>query len=203
MRPLVFATLFLLTLPAEASTSVEQLHAFLDAARTLRAEFEQHVTDADGVQIQESSGTVYIERPGKFRWEYRDAGGQLIVSDGQRLWVYDRDLEQISVRPLQPALGSTPAVVLSGARPIDEVFTLQDDGRRDGVDWVRLRPREADSSFDELLLGLKGGQLQRMDIHDSFGQRTELLLRDVQVNIPLAPGLFEFIPPPGVDVVGE
>jgi outer membrane lipoprotein carrier protein len=203
VRPLVFATLFLFALPAEALTSVEQLHAFLDAARTLRAEFEQRVTDADGVRIQESSGTVYIERPGKFRWEYRDAGGQLIVSDGQRLWVYDRDLEQISVRPLQPALGNTPAVVLSGARPIDEVFTLHDDGRRDGLDWVRLRPREEDSSFDELLLGLKGGQLQRMDIHDSFGQRTELLLRDVQVNIPLAPGLFEFTPPPGVDVVGE
>lgn len=203
MRPLVCATLFLFTLPAEASTSVEQLHSFLDRAHTVRAEFEQRVTDADGVQIQESSGTVYIERPGKFRWEYRDAGGQLIVSDGRRLWVYDQDLEQISVRPLQPALGNTPAVVLSGARPIDEVFTLQDAGRHDGLDWVRLRPREQDSSFDELLLGLKGGELQRMDLSDNFGQQTELSLRDVQVNVPLAPGLFQFTPPPGVDVVGE
>lgn len=190
-----------LAVPARADDPLARLEALLAATRTWEAQFEQTVFDESGRPTQDSRGTVYLYRPDRFRWDYRAPSPQVIVADGTRIWVYDEELEQVTVRPMDQALGNTPALLLMNRGDIEEVFTATTVGRRDGLDWVELAPRAESAAFERLRLGLDPNQIRVMEMTDSFGQTTELRFSDARTNVELDPALFRFTPPPGVDVI--
>ncbi len=186
-----------------ADTATERLETFLAQVRSLRAGFQQTLYDESFRPLEESSGVMYLQRPDRFRWDYTEPYRQLIVSDGSKVWIYDVDLDQVTVRALSAAVGTTPASLLSSARPIEESFSVQDLGEEGGLAWVELRPLAEDVSFARVRLGFDRRGLRRMELLDSFGQTTVLEFHDVVRNPDLDPDLFHFEPPEGVDVVGD
>lgn len=199
-----FALLFGLSvwLSAAAGEGTERLNEFYREVRSLQAHFDQVVFDEAGEVVQESGGEVALQRPDRFRWDYRRPYRQLIVGDGQRVWIYDPELQQVTVKPLDGAGGNTPSLVLSGTRPLEESFQIREAGRRDGLAWVELVPREAEADFQAVRIGF-GEELEVMELTDNFGQVTRIRFRDLKRNPALDPALFEFTVPAGVDVVRE
>jgi outer membrane lipoprotein carrier protein len=198
------AVLLCSTAPAvHAGLGTDNLNAFFDGLEGLRGSFEQALLDADGATVQVSEGTLVLHRPGKFRWDYRAPYEQVIVADGRNLWFYDTELEQVTVKPLGDAIGGTPAMLLSGARPLNEEFSVSELGSRGGLAWVELTPKLQQSNFERVRLGFEGRSLDTMEVEDAFGQVTRIRFMDLQRNPPIDPRVFIFVPPPGVDVVGE
>lgn len=195
--------LCLCAVQALASGGRERLDAFFDDVKTVRADFRQTVLDASFTTVQETSGQMVIARPDRFRWDYRAPYEQLIVGDGERLWLYDVDLEQVTVKRMDAALGNTPALLLSGDKPLDVNFTISELGARDGYEWVELRPFSEDSTFTSMMLGFDEQNLRIMELVDSFGQTTRLEFSNVVRNPVVDAQTFVFVPPEGVDVVGE
>ncbi len=191
-----------LTCPAAAS-GVDQLKAFLGGAKTGKTTFRQVVSGNAGRSPQESSGTFAFARPGKFRWSYEKPHPQVIVGDGEKLWIYDPDLNQVIVRKLDRALGSTPAALLAGDDALDKNFELRDGGKSGDVEFVDAKPLAADSGFASVRIGLKDNVPRTMELHDSFGQVTQLSFGSFERNAAVDAALFRFVPPPGADVVGE
>ncbi len=187
--------------PALARSAAERLAHFSSEVRTLDAQFTQLVLSEDGEQVAESKGHVQLMRPGRFRWEYQQPAGQLILADGQRLWIYDEELEQATVKSLKDALGAAPIALLIGERPLGEQFKIQATGARDGLEWVQLAPRVQDIEFNRIRLGLDNGGIRRMILHDQFGQTTVIRLEDVRTNVEIDPARFQFEPPAGTDVI--
>jgi outer membrane lipoprotein carrier protein len=146
---------------------------------------------------------MMISRPGKFRWQIEKPYEQLLVGDGDKVWIYDPDLRQVTVKKFDAALGSTPAALLVGGNTLDRNFTLREAGEREGLEWLEATPKGGDSGFEKLQLGFAGNELKAMDLFDSFGQTTSLLFARIERNGPIAPTLFRFTPPAGVDVIGE
>jgi len=203
-RWLLFGVLLMVATPALAGKATERLDAFFAEKGALRAEFVQTVEGAAFAQPEESRGVLIMQRPGKFRWDYRQPYQQQIVADGKRLWVYDVDLEQVMVKPMDEALGDTPALLLSGGGSIAERFTAAELGDQgDGLAWVTLTPKQADTGFSELRLGFGKRDLERMELRDNFGQITRLAFSKMERNVRVPPETFRFTPPEGVDVVGE
>lgn len=198
-----FAVACLLLAPLANADAIDKLHRFLDSTRTVRADFAQTVVARNGRQGQVSSGVMIISRPGKFRWQIDKPYAQLLVGDGEKIWIHDPDLRQVTVRKAGAALGGTPAALLAGDSRIDKDFTLREAGERDGLDWVEAIPRTPDSGFAKVLLGFSGNDLRAMELLDSLGQTTSLLFTHLERNPRLAPALFRFTPPANVDVVGE
>ena len=186
-------------LPAAAADPVADWFSGLDS---IQADFTQTVVDSAGEKVQDSQGRVWIQRPGRFRWDYRTPYRQLIVSDGKQLWTYDADLEQATVKDLDSALSSTPAMLLSGYRPLSEVMTWEPDGTTDGMTWFRLHPRKRDTSVDSVRIGFRGPQLDTIEVLDGFGNHTHIRFTDVQRNKKLDDGLFHLKLPPGTDIIG-
>jgi len=198
------ALLFICCLPqVQANLPELQLQAFFDGLKTLTAEFEQRVNDADGALIQQSQGHLWLQRPGRFRWDYQQPYHQLIVGDGKQVWVYDEDLEQVTVRAIDATMGQTPALLLSSDKPILESFVVTALGDRDGVSWLQLLPHGKDAAFDELRLGLVSGGLRFMELRDGLGHITLLSFSNVKRNDPIDSARFVFVPPVGVDVVRD
>lgn len=191
-----------LALAAEPS-AIDSLKRFFAEADRYTARFEQVVLDEVGEPIQESRGRLWIERPDKFRWNYETPYEQQIVSDGERLWVYDEDLRQVTVRPLEGGLLDTPAVLLAGRGRLEDRFRIRESDVRNGLAWVTLTPKRRDSGFESVRIGFERGRLRMLEIMDSLGQTTRYTLRNGVENPRIAAGRFEFTPPPGVDVVGE
>ena len=187
------------TLPAWADTPSD----FFDGLHALQADFTQSVFDETGQELERSSGQMYMQRPGKFRWEYREPYSQLIVADGERVWLYDRDLEQITVRRIGVALSSAPLAMLGDEVPLATAFTITALGQRDGLDWFRLQPKQQDSEVTFIRLGFKGSVLHTIEAEDSLRRLTRLELSQTQRDPKLAADLFTFTPPPGVDVIGD
>lgn len=183
--------------------AAERVDRYLSRLTTLRAGFEQEVLDATGAVREQASGTLAIAKPGRFRWDYREPSEQLLVSDGRTLWLYDAELEQVTVRKADQALSATPASLLSGQGKASESFEVADAGRAEGVEWALLTPRLGDTDFREVRLGFRDGGLERMELVDRLGQTTRIRFTKVEINPVLADGLFDFRPPPGVDVVGS
>ena len=183
--------------------AVDKLHRFLETTKTLRADFAQLVVAKNGKKPQPSSGVMMISRPGKFRWQINKPYAQLLVGDGQKVWIYDEDLRQVSVKKFDAALGSTPAALLVGGDSLDKNFTLREAGEHDGLEWLEAIPKGTDSGFEKLQLGFAGNDLKAMELSDNFGQTTSLLFARIERNPQLAPALFHFTPPAGVDVIGE
>lgn len=192
----------LLSLPAQAA-GIERFQAWLSSTRSARADFEQHVFDRQKKRVQSSRGSFAFERPGRFRWAVAAPAKQLIVGDGERVWIFDEELEQVTVRRLAKALGSTPAALLAGSAEVTQAFELAEMGLRDGLEWIEARPRERDAGFERIRLGLSAAGLQAMELLDHFGQTTQLRFANLQRNPALDPGTFRFTPPPGVDVLRE
>ncbi|MGQ0658323.1 MAG: outer membrane lipoprotein chaperone LolA [Chromatiales bacterium] len=185
---------------AEAGTAREALDAYLADFRTLQAQFEQIVINENGKTLETSQGRVYLQRPGKFHWDYEQPYVQAIIGDGEKIWIYDQDLEQVTIRPMQNALGSTPSVILGSDTRINEKFEVREDGEKDGASWLTLLPRDAKNEYARVRLGFEGKDLRWMELFDNFGQTTRLHFSGEQRNVPIDPALFTFIPPPGVDV---
>lgn len=204
---LLAVALMLPALPAAAAAdgdSLVRVEAWLKSVKTLSADFVQVVRNRDGQISSRVTGTLSLSRPDRFRWDYRDPYVQVIVADGRKLWLYDADLEQVTVRPLEAGLGSTPAMLLSGAGSVGESFSAGPVERDGDWTWCRLVPRQHGSDFESVSLGFNDrGGLVAMQLLDKLGQSTELNFSDVAVNQKLDPALFRFSPPKGADVIGD
>jgi outer membrane lipoprotein carrier protein len=200
----IIALLFsgLLAFPAHAGP-IEKLHAFIEQTRSARATFTQTVADSSGQITQQASGTVQFQRPGRFRWTYSKPYEQLIVGDGEKLWIYDKDLNQVTQRKLDKALGSSPAALLAGADDIEKYFSLNALGKKGKLDWLEVRPYNEDSLFDKVRLGFNRNTLEVMELYDHFGQKTTIKLSRLERN-PVTPAdTYTFTIPDGVDVVTD
>jgi outer membrane lipoprotein carrier protein len=198
----VAAALAILVAPAHAG-GLDRLSQFMTGTQSATAEFEQRIHARDGKVVQASRGTLALARPGKFRWTYLKPYPQVIVGDGARIWIYDEDLRQVTVRKLDQALGATPAALLAGSNDALKAFVLKDDGAKDGLEWVEATPREKESSFERIRMGFGFSGLERMQLTDTFGQTTDLRFTAFQRNARIDPAQFRFVPPPGADVIGD
>lgn len=184
--------------------SIERLKSFMEGSRSAQAEFSQTVMDKNGKKLQSAAGTMQFVRPGKFRWVYQKPYEQIIVGDGAKFWLYDVDLNQVSVKKLDAALGSSPAALLAGNNEIERSFSLKDVGNQAGLDWVEAKPKSRETNFEVILLGFDAqGELAAMELHDNFGHATVLRFSNLKRNPSLAPSLFRFTPPKGADVLGD
>ncbi len=192
-----------LTQVVQAQTPLDK---YLEQLKTLRTEFSQVVTDGSGRQVQQASGKLVIVRPGRFRWELMPAGAnesaQLMISDGKNLWFYDRDLEQVSVKPASAALTATPAGLLSGEGDVRQWFTVAAAGKRDGLDWVKVVPKQGDADIREAQLAFDKQELRRMILKDKLGQTVRLDFLTSERNPAVPDAEVEFSPPAGADVIG-
>ena len=202
MRALLLAALLSSVASVEAS-GLDALRSFIAATASAQGEFVQKVYDRKHKLTQEASGTLAFSRPGKFRWTYAKPYAQLIVGDGAKVWIYDADLNQVTVRPLDGALGSTPAALLAGSNEIERAFKLSDQGEKGGLEWVEARPREKESNFESIRMGFGFSGLEVMELADTFGQTTILKFTALRRNPKLDMALFKFVPPKGADVIGE
>ena len=197
------ALLALLAAASAQASSLERFERYLNTTHSARADFEQKVFDARQALVQTATGHFAFERPGRFRWVYVTPMHQLIVGDGVRVWIYDEDLAQVTVRRLASALGSTPAALISGSTDVTQAFEFSELGLRDGLEWLEAKPRDAESGFDRIRLGMSAVGVEAMELVDHFGQTTRLRFSNVERNPTLDPGRFRFTPPPGTDVLGE
>jgi len=196
------AVLALVSAPSLAQTGRQQLDNFLAQLSGYQAEFKQRLFDENLRLIETAEGTVYLQRPGRMRWEYRSPLPQIIVADGSRLWIYDPELAQVTVRNQAEGLGATPASLLSSEEPVEARFTLRDLGKRDdGSSWVALTPKIIEPTFRDIRLGFKDNTLTAMEFRDNLDQTTRLVFSNRRRNPKFAAGLFQFQPPEGVDVI--
>ncbi|MGH8267401.1 MAG: LolA family protein, partial [Steroidobacteraceae bacterium] len=188
----------------------------------LRANFLQTLADPQGHEIDRATGTIVVQRPGKFRWEIHpqssagDAGGsgsgpagaapsgagQLMVCDGRNLWFFDRDLEQVTVKPVDAALSATPAMLLSGAVDVRKNFAISPAGERQGLTWVLVEPHGTEADFRRALFGFDHGELKRMILEDKLDQTATVTFEKLERNGPVSPAEVSFTPPAGADVIG-
>ena len=202
MKHLILALALALPLLAHAG-GVDRLKAFVAGAKTAEADFTQTVADKNGRVTQQASGRMAFARPGKFRWDYAKPYEQVIVGDGVKLWLYDADLEQVTVKTLGDVIAGTPAALLAGDNAIEKYFALKNAVAADGLEWLEATPRNKDTSFERIRMGFKGDVLVQMELFDFFGQRTTLRLSRLVRNPSIPASRFSFIPPKGADIIGE
>ena len=199
----IFAALMLVGLATANAGGLEQLKSFHASAKSGKVTFRQVVVGRGQQGARESAGTFAFQRPGKFRWTYATPFEQLIVGDGEKLWVYDRDLNQVIVRKLDLALGSTPAALLAGDSALEQNFDLVDAGKGEGLEYVEARPRSPDTGFERVRIGFANNLPRAMELKDSLGNVTTLKFETFDRNPVQDANLFRFTPPPGADIVGE
>ena len=194
----------LMAVPGFASASaLEQFKTFVNSTKAAKGEFTQRqVKTMDGAAkvANTSSGTFLFARPGKFIWTYQKPYEQLLQADGEKLYIYDKDLNQVTIRRLGDALGSSPAAILFGSNDLEKNFTLKDAGERDGLEWLEATPKTKDTTFERILIGLKDGVPQAMELRDSFGQVSLLTFKKFEKNPQMKPDQFRFEVPKGADV---
>lgn len=203
VRRLVLTALLATSGLALAADGIAQLRQFVAATPSAEGEFEQTVVAQSGRKPQQASGNFAYARPGRFHWEYDRPYRQVLVGDGVNLWTWDPDLNQATVRAMGDALGATPAAILFGSGELDEGFVLTEGGTEGELAWVEARPRQADSGFESLRIGLQDGQLRRMEMRDNFGQTTLIRFTRLEPNPHIATDRFRFVPPAGADVIGD
>ena len=191
-------------LPAAAgAASIDELKALLAQTTTARAQFAQIVLDRNMKRLQQATGTMQFSRPGRSRWEYDKPHEQLIVGDGKRVWLYDKELNQVTVRRMDRALGSSPAAILAGSNDIEKDYVLSAVGGREGLEWLEAVPRAQDTAFERVRLGFGKTGLEAMELRDQFGQITVIKFSTMERNIKLPAESFRFTPPKGADVISE
>ncbi|MBA2690277.1 MAG: outer membrane lipoprotein chaperone LolA [Burkholderiales bacterium] len=197
------AGIWMFAVAAAHAGSLDSLKVFLTQAKSLKANFEQTVSDSRGKVIQQSAGNMQFARPGKFRWEYQKPYKQLVVGDGEKLWLYDPELNQATVRKLDQAIGSSPAALLAGDAEIEKNFKLKDAGVESGLNWVEATPKSSESTFEHVRMGFNETGLAVLQLKDNFGQTTVITLANVQLNGKFPQADFRFVPPKGADVITD
>ena len=198
----LFVLLFMVS-QVQAGVARDKLNDFYNNVESMRASFTQVTMDSRFNNSQETTGTLMMQRPGKFRWDYISPYDQSIIADGKKIWVYDKDLEQVTVNQLDAVIGNTPALLLSGGRSLDKNFKIVELESSEGLDWVELFPLESDTSFSSVRLAFGKTRLVVMELEDSFGQTTVIKFSNLENNPALDQSTFQFVPPKGVDVIGE
>jgi outer membrane lipoprotein carrier protein len=197
-------TVCALTIPALASAAaLDQFKSFVSTTKAAKGEFSQRqvkMMDGTAKTSNPATGTFVFARPGKFIWTYQKPYEQLLQADGEKLYIYDKDLNQVTVKRLGDALGSSPAAILFGSNDLEKNFTLKEAGTKDGLEWLEATPKAKDTTFDRIAIGLKDGAPQAMELHDSFGQVSLLSFRKFEKNPVMAAEQFKFVVPKGADV---
>jgi len=189
---------------AAPSGPAQKLDHLLAQTKTLTARFIETVENANAATVKHARGTLAISKPGRFRWDYRKPYKQLIVADGDKLWVYDPGLQQVTVRPEPQALAAGPASLLAGSGKVQEQFDVTDQGRSGGLHWLKLVPHSSGTDYSAIRIGLDGnGGIRAMDLKSNLGQTTHLVFKDVKRNVHVDESQFHFTPPAGVDVVHQ
>jgi outer membrane lipoprotein carrier protein len=200
----VFALAMLFAATAWAADSARsRLDTFAKDLRSVSANFDQQVIDANGGKGRNSAGTLALKAPRQFRWETKSPYPQLIVADGDKVWIYDPDLEQVSVRAQGTEEAHSPLTVLTDLSQLDRDFTTSEQGEHDGLTWLRLQSKDKDPQFAFAELGFDAGGLERMRFEDTLGDKTEIRFADWKRNPSMAADAFKFTPPKGVDVIGD
>jgi outer membrane lipoprotein carrier protein len=206
---ILFIGVFLVIAVSRASFAQQEadgqqlIDDFVNNVRTMSGRFEQQLVDADNIVVDHSSGTIEIQKPGRFRWSYLEPYEQILVADGLNVWSYDIDLEQVTVKPQAEVLASTPALLLGGSRNVLDDFEYIGSFTERNTVWVRLRPKSTDNGFTNVELGFDDGKLGRMIFSDNLGQTTLIALFDLTLNESIDEHRFNFSPPADVDVVGQ
>ncbi len=206
VRAITRTAIVLLSLVAAVGArgaSTDLLKSYLQDTTSAKARFAQIVVDKNLKQLQQATGTMQFVRPGKFRWEYDKPYEQTIVGDGAKLWIYDKDLNQVTVRKLDAALGSSPAALLAGSDEIEKAYDITSLGSQDGLDWLQAIPKSKDTTFERIKLGFGRGGLEAMELRDQFGQSTVIKFASVERNPRISPDVFRFTPPKGADVITD
>ena len=201
MRNLLLAAALSLVCSMAAAAGADTLRDYLRDTSSARAQFTQIVYDRNMRKLQETSGTMHFARPGKIRWAYEKPYEQLIVGDGSKLWVYDKDLNQVTVKAIGQAIGGSPAALLAGSNDIDKDFRISAAGAKDGLEWIEAVPKSGESTFEKVRMGFGKSGLEAMDLYDGFGQLTLVRFQGIERNPKLSTELFQFSPPPGADVI--
>ena len=206
MKPIMVRLLFLIiafAMQDAKASGLERMREYFKNIQTVQADFHQVVTDKQGHRTQEVTGTMRLQKPNKFRWDYNKPFVQEIVGDGEKIWIYDPELSQVTVRSLSKATSSSPAALLAGGKEMERHFTIKEASRKGDLEWVLAIPKVSESGFERVFLGFKGDELIEMELHDSFGNRTAIEFTNLERNPKLARDLFKFTPPRDADVVGE
>ncbi|MCE2949555.1 MAG: outer membrane lipoprotein chaperone LolA [Betaproteobacteria bacterium] len=186
-----------------SAAAAARLRSFIEGTQSAQARFTQTVVDRKGRRVQEATGSMQFLRPGRFRWEYEKPYSQLLVGDGQRIWIWDRDLNQVTVRRLDRAITGTPAALLAGSNEIEKAFIVTAQPAQDGLEWIEAVPKGTESSFASVRLGFAQDVLAAMELNDALGSRTMIRFEDLQRNPKLSLQLFRFVPPKGADVLED
>jgi len=204
MRPILLAGLVGAVLSwtcGVQAAAADQLREFSASTRSARGEFTQQQVLGNGRTGQSSSGVFAFSRPGKFRWEVTRPYEQLVVTDGEKVHFYDKDLRQVTVRKVTEAISATPAALLFGSNDLEASFVLSDGGSADGLEWLDAVPRNKEAGFDRIRIGFKGGLPVAMEVRDAFGQVNRFTFKGIERNPTLDGALFRFTAPKGVDIV--
>lgn len=188
---------------AQPDIAIQQMQSFLENVHTLKADFTQVVLDANLRQVKQTSGTLAIKRPDRFRWDYAAPNNEIIVADGKRVWIYDVELQQVTVKPLNGTLAASPAVLLSGSNDVARSFVVKDLGRDNGLEWVGLTPKVQDTDFENVKLGFRDDSVSVMELKDALGNLTRITFSHVIINPAIPDNTFQFTPPAGADVIGD
>lgn len=188
---------------AAHASGLERMKEYFQNIQSAQASFHQTVTDKQGQKTQDVTGTMQLQKPNKFRWDYHKPYVQQIVGDGEKIWIFDPELNQVTVRSFSKAASSSPAALLAGGKDIERSFTIKDTSRKGDLEWVMAVPKVRETGFERLFLGFKGDALMEMELHDSFGNRTAIEFTDVQRNPKLPADTFKFVPPRDADVLRD
>jgi outer membrane lipoprotein carrier protein len=199
----LFGAMALLSATVCFATPTSEVEKYLSGLATWSADFKQTIDDGHGNVVRSAAGKLYLQKPGKFRWDYTEPSEQLILADGKQIWFYDKDLSQANVRPMDASLANTPAVLLSGGGSLSSQFDVTALPPSDGLEWYQLIPKHPDTDFHLVRIGFRNGDLASMFLADKLNQVTQLTFTNSKRNAKLAPDLFTFVPPPGVDVIGR
>lgn len=189
-----------------SAAALEQFRAFVAGTKSARGEFSQRMVKEEGGKLHTSSvasGTFQFSRPGKFSWIYQKPYEQLLQADGEKLYIYDKDLNQVTVRTLGNAIGSSPAAILFGSNDLEKNFSVSEAGMREGIEWLQAIPKAKDTQFEKIGIGLKDGVPVAMELRDSFGQVSLLTFTKFEKNPSLTNGQFKFVIPKGADVLQQ
>ena len=188
---------------AWAAGAIDALERFLAGTSRAQGSFVQEIAGGSSGRVERSEGSFAFERPGRFRWEVSKPYEQLMVADGSQVWFYDRDLDQVTVRPLAEAMGATPAAILFGSGQIDSEFSLADAGTEGGLQWLLATPRSRDAGFESIRIGFRDSLPRAMEVLDAFGRTVRFRFDSIETDPGFAPGTFRFEPPAGVDVIRQ
>ncbi|MBX2880293.1 MAG: outer membrane lipoprotein chaperone LolA [Granulosicoccus sp.] len=201
-RMMLSAVLLLMPLLLRADDALDQLNRFIAELETFEADFEQTLYGADSEPLRSSVGSVQLKRPGRFVWSYADPQPQLIVADGERIWHYDEELQQVTVNAIDERIAGSPLKLLMWSGDLGTSFELTPLGDEDGINWIELKPKEETSDFELIFIGLDEAGLAVMELRDNFGQATQIRFSNFRSGVPLEDSVFVFEAPEGVDIIG-